>query len=231
MQPLILLLETSTEICSVALSKGNSVIAQRVISQPNSHSQKLSLLIQEVIEEAGVSCSELSAIAVSKGPGSYTGLRIGVSSAKGFAYGLDIPLISIETLRILEKGVKRKFPDSGVVAMIDARRMEVYSEIYDSNGEVIKPLSADIIEKGIYDEYLNSGTEFVFVGNGAKKSMPFFEEKDNCRYEEDVFLSAELMSEMALEKFINRDFENIAYFEPYYLKDFVAVESKVKGLR
>lgn len=228
---MILLLETSTEICSVALTKENDIVASRMISEPNSHSQKLSLLIQEVIKQAGVSYSELSAVAVSKGPGSYTGLRIGVSTAKGFAYGLDIPLISIETLRILEKGAKRKFPESGVVAMIDARRMEVYCEIYDSKGNVIKPLSADIIEEGIYDDYLNKEKDFVFVGNGAKKSMPFFSNKLNCRFEEDILLNAELMSEMALNKLENKDFEDIAYFEPYYLKDFVAIESKVKGLR
>ncbi len=228
---MILLLETSTEICSVALFKGEDIVASRMISIPNSHSQKLSLLIQEVMDEAGAKYSELSAVAVSKGPGSYTGLRIGVSTAKGFAYGLDIPLISIETLRILEKGAKRKYAESGVVAMIDARRMEVYCEIYDAKGNVIKPLSADVIEEGIYDEYLNNGTDFVFVGNGAKKSMPFFADKPNCRLEEDILLNAELMAEMALEKLEKKDFEDIAYFEPYYLKDFVAIESKVKGLR
>ena len=228
---MILLLETSTEICSVALANGEDIVASRMISIPNSHSQKLSLLIQDVMDEAGAKYSELMAVAVSKGPGSYTGLRIGVSTAKGFAYGLDIPLISIETLRILEKGAKRKFPESGVAAMIDARRMEVYCEIYDAKGNVIKPLSADVIEEGIYDEYLNSGTDFVFVGNGAKKSMPFFKDKPNCRFEEDIVLNAELMAEMALEKLEKKDFEDIAYFEPYYLKDFVAIESKVKGLR
>lgn len=228
---MILLLETSTEICSVALARGRDIVASRMISIPNSHSQKLSLLIQEVMDEAGVKYSELLAVAVSKGPGSYTGLRIGVSSAKGFAYGLDIPLISIETLRILEKGAKDKFADCGVVTMIDARRMEVYCEIYDAKGNVIKPLSADVIEEGIYDEYLITGTDFVFVGNGAKKSMPFFTNKPNCRLEEDIVLNAELMAEMALEKFERKDFEDVAYFEPYYLKDFVAIESKVKGLR
>src|SRR5574344_2800256 len=154
-QPIILLLETATSVCSVALSCGDKVIVQEETSVPNAHSTRLSLLIDQAIKEANITYKDIAAVAVSKGPGSYTGLRIGVSTAKGFAYGLDIPLISIETLRILEKGAKRKFPESGVVAMIDARRMEVYCEIYDSKGNVIKPLSAAIIEEGIYDDCLN----------------------------------------------------------------------------
>lgn len=230
MQPLILLLETSTEICSVALAKGDEIISKRITSIPNSHSQKLAIFIQEVMNESSIAYNELSAIAVSKGPGSYTGLRIGVSSAKGLAYALDIPIISIETLRILEKGVKQKSPYANIIAMIDARRMEVYCEIYDSKGNVIKPLSADIIEEGIYDRFIDNDKEFVFVGNGAEKTMSFFENKPNCIYENEVFLDAELMSEMALRKYLEKDFEDIAYFEPYYLKDFVAAESKVKGL-
>ncbi|MDD2530874.1 MAG: tRNA (adenosine(37)-N6)-threonylcarbamoyltransferase complex dimerization subunit type 1 TsaB [Bacteroidales bacterium] len=231
MQPLILLLETSTEICSVALAKGRDIISKRSSSEVNSHSKMLSIFIEQVINESSIPYKELSAIAISKGPGSYTGLRIGVSSAKGLAYALDIPLISIETLRILEKGVKEKYPNANTVAMIDAKRMEVYCEIYDSKGNVVKPLSADIIDKGIYQKYIDNSSEYVFVGNGAKKTMSFFEDKSNCRLDEEVFLDATLMSEMAQMKYFDKDFEDVAYFEPYYLKDFVAVESKVKGLR
>lgn len=228
--PLILNIETSTQICSLALAKGNTLIAKRLIDIPNSHSSKLSLLIEEVMKEGGIRYSQLSAIAISKGPGSYTGLRIGVSTAKGFAYALDIPLISVETLRILEKGVQKKYQNKCKVAMIDARRMEVYSVIYDEKGDIIKDVSADIIENGIYDDYLNKDKEFVFVGDGAEKTMEFFDGKTNIFYDKEIILDAELMIGIAYNKFIEGDFEDLAYFEPYYLKNFVAGVSKVKGL-
>ena len=228
--PLILNIETSTQICSVALAKGNTVMAKRLIDIPNAHSSKLSLLIEEIMNEAEISYSELSAIAVSKGPGSYTGLRIGVSTAKGFAYALDIPLISVETLRILERGTSNKYTNCCTVAMIDARRMEVYAVIYDETGGVIKDISADIIEKGIYDKFLTEDREFVFVGDGAEKTMEFFEEKSNIILDKEIVLDAELMIGIAYDKFLKEDFEDVAYFEPYYLKNFVAGVSRVKGL-
>ncbi len=228
--PLILLIETSTQICSVAIAKNKKIIAKREIDIPNAHSSKLSLLIEEVIKDAEITYKELSAIAVSKGPGSYTGLRIGVSSAKGFAYALDIPLIGIETLRILYKGVERKYPNSNTVAMIDARRMEVYSSIYDEKGNVIKDISADIIDEGIYDKYLVGEKDFVFVGDGAEKSMNSFRDNKNIRFDSEIHLTADLMAELAFEKYENKDFEDVAYFEPYYLKNFVAAPSRVKGL-
>ncbi|MDD2488164.1 MAG: tRNA (adenosine(37)-N6)-threonylcarbamoyltransferase complex dimerization subunit type 1 TsaB [Bacteroidales bacterium] len=228
--PLILLIETATQICSVALAKGNTILSKRLINISNAHSSQLSLLIEEVMKEASVSYSELSAIGVSKGPGSYTGLRIGVSTAKGFAYALNIPLISIETLKILQKGVQQKYNNKSTVAMIDARRMEVYCVIYNQNGEVIKDISADIIEKGIYDRYLTEDNEFVFVGDGAEKSLTCFSEKSNIILDSEIVLCSELMKDMAYEKYLNKDFEDVAYFEPYYLKNFVAAPSKVKGL-
>ena len=228
--PLILNIETSTQICSVALAKGNTVMAKRLIDIPNAHSSKLSLLIEEIMNEAEISYSELSAIAVSKGPGSYTGLRIGVSTAKGFAYALDIPLISVETLRILERGTSNKYTNCCTVAMIDARRMEVYAVIYDETGGVIKDISADIIEKGIYDNFLINDKKYVFVGDGAEKVMGCFQEKSNVFYDNQIILDSELMIDIAYNKFLKSDFEDVAYFEPYYLKNFVAGVSKVKGL-
>lgn len=228
--PLILLIETATQICSVALAKGNTILSKRLIDIPNAHSSQLSLLIESIMKEASVSYSELSAIGVSKGPGSYTGLRIGVSTAKGFAYALNIPLISIETLKILQKGVAQKYDNKSTVAMIDARRMEVYCVIYNQKGEVIKDISADIIEKGIYDRYLTEDKEFVFVGDGAEKSIACFSEKSNIMLDSEIVLCSELMKDMAYEKYLNKDFEDVAYFEPYYLKNFVAAPSKVKGL-
>jgi len=228
--PLILSIETATQVCSVALAKGKTLIAKRVIDIPNAHSSKLSLLVEEVMKEAGILYSQLSAIAISKGPGSYTGLRIGVSTAKGFTYALDIPLISVETLRILEKGVEMKYSNKCTASMIDARRMEVYSIIYDQKGDIIKDISADIIEKGIYDKFLTEDREFVFVGDGAEKTMEFFEEKSNIILDKEIVLDAELMIGIAYDKFLKEDFEDVAYFEPYYLKNFVAGVSRVKGL-
>lgn len=228
--PLILLIETATQTCSVAIAKEKDIIAKREIDIPNAHSSKLSLLIEDVIKDTKITYKDLSAIAVSKGPGSYTGLRIGVSSAKGFAYALDIPLIGIETLKILYKGVERKYKNSNTVAMIDARRMEVYSSIYDENGNVIKDISADIIEEGVYDDYLVEGKEFVFVGDGAQKSMMYFKNHKNVIFDSEIHLTADLMAELAFERFENKNFEDVAYFEPYYLKNFVAAPSKVKGL-
>lgn len=228
--PLILLIETATQTCSVAIAKGDIIIAKKEINIPNAHSSKLSLIIEEVMKEAEITYKELSAIAVSKGPGSYTGLRIGVSSAKGFAYALDIPLIGIETLKILYKGVEKKYPNSNTVAMIDARRMEVYSSIYDEKGNVIKDISADIIEEGVYDKYLVGEKDFVFVGDGAQKSMYCFKNNKNIIIDTEIHLTAVLMAELAFERFKNKEFEDVAYFEPYYLKNFVAAPSKVKGL-
>lgn len=228
--PLILMIETSTQICSVAISKGKEILAIRDIDIPNAHSSRLSLLIEEILEETNLRYKDLSAIAVSKGPGSYTGLRIGVSSAKGFAYGLDIPLISVETLRILQKAVKVKYPQAYALTMIDARRMEVYCSIFDEQGNIVKELSADIIEEDIYKDYFKPDKQFVVVGDGANKCSEAFSKYENLIFDEDIKLSTRYMSEMVYDKFVAKDFEDVAYFEPYYLKNFVAAPAKVKGL-
>lgn len=228
--PLFILIETATQRCSVALSDSKGIILEKVSLEENSHSKQLSLLIDSIMKEANCSFSSLSAIAVGKGPGSYTGLRIGVSTAKGLAYGLDIPLIGVDTLRILQRGVEEKHPKKCTVAMIDARRMEVYCEIYDENGQTIKPLSADIIEKGIYDSYLKEDKDFVFVGDGAEKAMDCFKNRKNVFYDSSIQLTSSLMQKDVFYKFNNKEFEDVAYFEPYYLKDFIAKVSLVKGL-
>lgn len=229
-QPIILMIETSTSICSVSLFKAKELLAIVEIEETNAHSSKLSLMIEEVMEKASLKYSDLNAISVSKGPGSYTGLRIGVSSAKGLAYSLDIPLISIETLKILHIACMEKYPNNNTIPMIDARRMEVYSIIYDKEGKEIKNLSADIIEKGIYEEYLNDDEKYIIIGDGAEKCKDVFAGDKRMVFDSEIKLSSKYMGEMSLAKYLRGEFEDTAYFEPYYLKNFIAAPSKVKGL-
>lgn len=229
-QPLILSIETATEICSVVLSKGNQIICQKTSIELNSHSKLLASFIEEVFISCGKDLrKELDAVAVSKGPGSYTGLRIGVSSAKGLAYALDVPLIAVDTLQILAFRAKEKYPDCLYLPMIDARRMEVYSAIYDENLNLIKDISADIIDKDLYEDYHNKDKKIIVVGNGASKCKEVLS-KDIYVYDDTIQLNAEYMSLIAQEKYNKADFEDVAYFEPYYLKDFIAKKSIVKGL-
>ena len=228
-KPLILSIDTATEICSVALSKENQILCKRISTQENSHSQVLATFIEEVFWEYGQSLrKDLNAVAVSKGPGSYTGLRIGISSAKGLAYALSIPIIAIDTLQILAYRALKKYPNSFYLPMIDAKRMEVYTALYDENIRIIKPISADIIEEDLYKPY-HKDKKIIVVGNGAEKCKNILN-NNIYLYDEGITLSAEYMAELALAKYINKDFENTAYFEPYYLKDFIAQKSVVKGL-
>lgn|SRR5574344_928055 len=229
-QPIILLLETATSVCSVALSCGDKVIVQEETSVPNAHSTRLSLLIDQAIKEANITYKDIAAVAVSKGPGSYTGLRIGVSTAKGLCYGLDVPLISVETLKILYAATIEKYSSCQTLAMIDARRMEVYSAIYNSKGEEMKPLSADIITAEIYDEYFSNAEQTIVVGDGMQKCKECFKDKTNLVFDSSIYLQAKYMASLAEEKYKAQQFESVAYFEPYYLKDFVAAKPKVKGL-
>lgn len=215
---LILCIETTTTNCSVSLSKdGKSIGLQEFDSQKYSHSEKLHLFIRQVCEETGFSLKELQAVAVSKGPGSYTGLRIGVSAAKGLCFALDIPLIGIETLQILAQKVNPKEVDY-IIPMLDARRMEVYTAVFDSQRNQIIPTEAKILEENSFQEYANH-SKVIFIGNGVKK----FEEISPLP--QAIFMesnpSAENMCLIAERAFQQNDFEDLAYFEPYYLKDFV----------
>lgn len=228
-QPLILSIETATEICSVVLSRGNQILCQKTSTETNSHSKLLTSFIEEVFTICGQDLrKELNAVAVSKGPGSYTGLRIGVSSAKGLAYALDIPLIAIDTLQILAFRAKEKYPDCLYLPMIDARRMEVYSAMYDENLNLVKDISADIIDKDLYENY-HKDKKIVVVGNGATKCKEVLNNEIYV-YDNSIVLNAEYMTLLAQAKYNNGDFEDVAYFEPYYLKDFIAKKSVVKGL-
>ena len=215
---IILCIETATTNCSVALSVNGSVIAlQEDNSAGYSHAERLHQYIEEVLANAKVDKKDIDAIAVSKGPGSYTGLRIGVSSAKGLCYALDKPLISVPTLESLAfqlKGTKEL-----IVAMLDARRMEVYSAVYSSEVIEIRNTKAEILTEDSFSEYLNKG-RVQFIGNGVEKFEPICKHK-NAVFVKDNLPSAREMAAIAEEKHKKSDIEDVAYFEPYYLKDFI----------
>ncbi|TVZ52215.1 tRNA (adenosine(37)-N6)-threonylcarbamoyltransferase complex dimerization subunit type 1 TsaB [Dokdonia sp. Hel_I_53] len=216
----ILNLETATTNCSVALSMNGQVVAYKEDNaQKYSHAERLHIYIEEVLASAKVDKAQLCAVAVSKGPGSYTGLRIGVSAAKGLSYALDIPLIAVETLQSLSVKVNIS-KDELVVPMLDARRMEVYSAIYDHQGTRLRQTEAQILEDSSFDKELSNGLVY-FIGNGVSK----FKEvctSTNARFLPDELPSAVQLAVLAQEKFEAKDFEDLAYFEPYYLKDFIA---------
>ena len=182
-----------------------------------SHAEKLHVYIDAVLKEAGVSKKELDAVAVSKGPGSYTGLRIGVSAAKGLCFALDIPLISVATLEALAHQVT--CTDGVIVPMLDARRLEVYAAIFDANYNQIKATEAQILNDNAFAEQLNRGTVY-FIGNGVEKTKALIQHP-NAVFIEDKLPSASEMGALAFSKYTKGDFEDVAYFEPYYLKDFV----------
>ncbi len=215
---LILHLETSTKACSVALSKDGSIVAlKESLSDEFSHSENLTVFVQSVIKEAGIELKDLSAISVASGPGSYTGLRIGVSTAKGLCYSLEKPLIAIDSLISLAVLAKEKHPSTNLCAMIDARRKEVYCAIYASDLTLIKPITADILDEDSYKEY----EPFVYFGDGAEKMQEDWQGR-NCVADTEIHASAKGQIALAFEKFQAQQFEDVAYFEPYYLKDFVS---------
>ncbi len=216
---LILNIETATKNCSVSLSKKKKTIAIKELYDGNySHAEKLHLFIEEVILSANKTLSDIDAIAVSKGPGSYTGLRIGVSAAKGLCFALDIPLISVSTLQSLTMQVDTN--EGLVIPMLDARRMEVYSAVFDPDNKQIREIQAEILTKDSYVEYLDKGLVY-FIGDGVEKCKEIITHP-NAVFVKDKLPSANNMARLAYEKFKNEDIENVAYFEPFYLKDFVA---------
>lgn len=219
---MILLLETSTKVCSVALSAGGEVIASREDrSNPYSHAELLNVYIDEVM--TGYNFSELKAVAISEGPGSYTGLRIGVSAAKGLAFGLEIPVIAVSTLEAMARSVSAA-EKSLLIPMIDARRMEVFCAGYTSRGESVFPTRAEILSETSFPELAQFEQGFFF-GDGAEKCKPVLEPKGMIHIS-DVYASAKQMAPIAAEKFKKEDHVNLAYFEPFYLKDFVAGKPK-----
>lgn len=214
---LILNIETATKNCSVSIANEGKTVACKEIAEANfSHAEKLHVFIEELLAENNFTYRDLNAVAVSQGPGSYTGLRIGVSSAKGFCYALNIPLIAIDTLELLARKIT---VDKGIIVpMIDARRMEVYSAFFSVDYIKIREIEAEIIDSNSYsriDEIIH------LLGDGAAKFETVLTADKFVFHKDVIYPSASEMSFMSFEKYKKSDFVDVAYFEPYYLKDFV----------
>jgi tRNA threonylcarbamoyladenosine biosynthesis protein TsaB len=234
---LILHIETATSVCSIAVSQDEKLLSLNENTEGNSHSSVITNLIQKSVDDCQIKLTDLDAIAVSKGPGSYTGLRIGVSTAKGLCYSLDKPLIAINTLQAMAWGMSNLNPktkdypkDMLFCPMIDARRMEVYVAIYNQNNEEIRQTSADIVDEYSYTDIL-SKHHVTFGGNGSDKCRDILHSYPNALFLNNFQPSAKYMIILAENKYKKSAFENTAYFEPFYLKDFVAGKPKVKGLQ
>lgn len=222
---IILNIETTTKNCSVSLAKNGEVIAIKELNNGNySHAEVLHPFISDVLKETSISPKEIDAIAVSKGPGSYTGLRIGVSAAKGLSFSLHKPLISIDTLTSLSHSIS--INEGLIVPMLDARRMEVYSAIFNSKKEQIRAIKAEIIDTTSFLDYLQTNTMY-FLGDGAQKCKELISHK-NAVFVDDTFPSAREMAKLSFHKYELNDVEDLAYFEPFYLKDFIVIPEKKK---
>lgn len=231
---MILCLETATPICSVALNDGTKNLALRECKGQNAHSEKITIFIDEILKEKGIQIKQLDAVAVSKGPGSYTGLRIGVSTAKGICYAADLPLMAVDTLHAMAYGMRDKLgleiqPDDLLVPMIDARRMEVYCALFDASLASVKGTEALVVDEHCFDEMFQEHRLWLF-GDGAPKLHSLFDAVDQIRIIDDFVPSAAYMASLSDHAFKAGEFVDVAYFEPYYLKDFVAGKPHVKGL-
>ncbi len=222
-------IETSTHVCSCALSVDGKIVINKESFEGQSHAKLLGMYVEEIMQYVREKGIHNDAVAVSIGPGSYTGLRIGVSEAKGLSYGLDTPIIAIPTLSLLASMMQNQIPqDAYICPMIDARRMEVYASVYNSSLEEIRPTSAEIIDENSYQELLQHH-DIYFVGNGAEKCRNVIN-SPRAHFIEDIHPLAAFMTKLAQEKFENNDFVDTAYFEPFYLKEFVATVAKNKVL-
>ena len=220
----ILNIETSTDVCSVAISDNGQVVFNKEDHSGPNHAVKLGVYVDEALSFIDAHGIPLEAVAVSCGPGSYTGLRIGVSMAKGICYGRDVKLISIPTLELMAVpvllGEHPAEEDALIVPMLDARRMEVYAKVMDRALKEVRPIQADIVDADTYKEYLNRGTVYFF-GNGAEKCMEVINHP-NARLVKGIEPLAKNMAPLAEKRFVEGKFEDVAYFVPFYLKDFVA---------
>ena len=231
---MILCLETATPVCSVALNDGCCTLALRETEGQNAHSEKITNFIREAMETAGIDYRQLDAVAVSKGPGSYTGLRIGVSTAKGICYAADVPLMAIDTLEAMAYGMKEKLgsqlaENDMLIPMIDARRMEVYAAVFDANLNKIEDTAALVIDENAFEDLRKDRRLWLF-GDGAPKLSKLFENQPNITVIDGFKPSAAFMRNLADKALREHDFVDVAYFEPFYLKDFVAGKPHVKGL-
>lgn len=221
----IINIETATKNCSVSIAKNGEVLAIKELNNGNySHAEVLHPFIVDILKEANLTSKDIDAVAVSKGPGSYTGLRIGVSAAKGLCFAYDKPLISIDTLTSLSHSIS--IEDGIIIPMIDARRMEVYAAVYNENHQQIREIKAEIIDETSYVEYLENNKVY-FLGDGSHKCKEIITHK-NAVFVDDKFPSAKEMAQLSFGKYQKSDIENVAYFEPFYLKDFVVIPEKKK---
>lgn len=224
----ILQLETSSKNCSVALShQGQTEFLLEEAHEQYSHGQDLHPLIQKLMDQAPIELKNVEAIAVGKGPGSYTGLRIGVSAAKGMAYALDLPLIGINSLELMAHGAEPT-QQGYYIPLVDARRMEVYTSVFDQNLNEIRPTQALILEQENTFLDLNPELPHYFFGDGTAKAKPLFTQENFYFLEAPLFPSAAHMSSLAFEAHQNKAWESVAYFEPYYLKEFMITPPKKK---
>jgi tRNA threonylcarbamoyladenosine biosynthesis protein TsaB len=222
---IILNIETSTKNCSVSIAKDGKIVAMKELNNGSySHAEVLHPFIEAILKEATISNHQIDAIAVSKGPGSYTGLRIGVSAAKGLSYALNKPLISIDTLTSLSHAIS--IDEGTIVPMLDARRMEVYAAVYDKDQQQIRKIKAEIIDETSFFDELEKGKVY-FLGDGSQKCKELITHQ-NAVFIDDKFPSSKEMAALSYDKYKKNDTEDVAYFEPFYLKDFVVIPEKKK---
>ena len=223
----ILYLETSSKNCSVAISDGEEILCLcEEVSDNYKQSESLHTFVEWALEGAEISLKDLDAVSLGKGPGSYTGLRIGAASAKGFCYGLKIPLIAINSLEtMIEPFLNQNF--DYIIPLIDARRMEVYTAIFDGNsGKMISETEAKILDETSFQEFADK--KIIFVGDGATKAKEILQ-LSQAEFNDKIYPSAKYLMKKAVEKFNKNEFEDVAYFEPFYLKDFHGVKKKKSG--
>lgn len=224
---IILQIETATKCCSVAIAQNGVVLFKKEINEQNAHATALTLFIDEVITNAKLTYQQINAVAVSKGPGSYTGLRIGVSTAKGLCFSLNIPLIAVDTLQAMASGfvTQNNFYSSNALfcPMIDARRMEVYCAIFEANGKQVLQTEAKIIDEQSFNHILNQ-QKIYFFGDGAAKCTEILQPQSNAIVVDSFINSATDMSATVYAKFLANQFEDVAYFEPLYLKEFIVLK-------
>ena len=230
----ILCIETGTDVCSVGIARGGELLSLRESDEGRDHARKVALFVDELLRETGIAPDELDAVAVGKGPGSYTGLRIGVSFAKGLCYGLGKPLLAVGSLDALAEVAREDFR-AGILSvddwdrallcpMVDARRMEVYAQVFDSVGTPQSEVVAEVVDGDSFTAFRRSGRPFVIFGSGARKCA---ETLPDARFVE-VAPSARGLARLAQQAFDAGRAEDVAYFEPFYLKDFVVTTSKKK---
>ena len=223
---LLLSLDTSTTVCSVALHSDGGLLGCYELFTERTSSSMLTTLIGNVVQQTGFALNDLDGVAVAKGPGSYTGLRIGVSTAKGLCFALDRPLLSVNTLRAMTEQVRQFFLPTLFCPMIDARRMEVYCALYDQTGAEVKPTAAEIIDENSFGEWL-ADHQIVFFGDGADKCRAVLEKHPNALFLAELIRpSARTIGELATDKFRTGQFENLAAFEPFYLKEFMTTKPR-----